>query len=287
MSDNESIDDNKSHVSTLSNSLIKMECPFCNKDFQVRAIFNHIYTKHPTDFLQSCTRKWLKEAEAGQPLRIFWVSKNDFGDDVDKVLYVCLSTKKTFLSVDRAANHFKKDKEAQKAHNKELKALLKRWEKKQKEEEEEYKKSPWRRRYQEAMLSSDPSLVRSYYRRALYIRSHLPHLISKTKEHIPLTTTQTAAPSQVIKYHGTHTVEHILALYEEKSKKLDECIQEKVMDYITISDISHALERVLWLVELHDVRYIGSEDCLLELRPNSKYDDEWEVSTKKMPVAPF
>jgi hypothetical protein len=107
-------DDNQSicsSASTLSSAQVKTECPHCNKDFQTRALFNHMYSKHFRQFQQSISRTWLKEAEEGDPLRIWWEVKDDFDETKTIDLYACLGSKKTFMTRERAMLHFKKNKE--------------------------------------------------------------------------------------------------------------------------------------------------------------------------------
>ena len=156
-----------SHSSTLSASLSKMECPYCNKDLQVRSMFNHIRLVHSRDFLNQTNKKWLDEAEQGQALKMWWSKKNDFDEDEDTIIYACLATNKTFLTEARAMQHYKKDKNALKEHNKQLKALRKEFERKQKEQ---LKPSSEAQRYQQAMDSNDKKLIQELWNAIILYR---------------------------------------------------------------------------------------------------------------------
>jgi hypothetical protein len=137
-------DDNKSissATSASSTSQNKIDCPYCNKAFQTRAMFNHIYNKHHDQYLDNVNAIWLEKADEGRPLRIFWTYQNDFGEEEWKTIYACLGTKKTFMTEERGLIHFKKDKKALKEHNKEIKQLKKVFsEKKVKVEDENTKR---------------------------------------------------------------------------------------------------------------------------------------------------
>ena len=145
--------------STASASLKKLGCPYCNKDFQARSMFNHIRIKHPREFLKSTSKKWIQEAEQGLPLTLWWEGQNDRGDPEAYKIYACLSTNKSFLHIDRALAHFKKDKAALKDHNKQLKQLRKDFEKEEKRKNDEVKNDP----YHIALRQNDPELARCFW----------------------------------------------------------------------------------------------------------------------------
>lgn len=167
MSDSASV--SSSH-SSMSISLSKMECPYCNKDLQVRGMFAHIRKFHTTDFMKNTNGKWIDEAMNGHPLRVWWSKKNDFDEDDETVLYVCLSTNKTFTSPAKAQDHFKKDKAALKDHNKQLKQLrkdfdaMKKADAKKKKQEEKTPVDPYILRRNNAFNNNDPELARAIWR---------------------------------------------------------------------------------------------------------------------------
>ena len=113
------LDDNHSVASggsSRSSTNEKTECPHCQKEFQNRAIFNHIRTKHPKDLIDSTITKWIGEAEQGAALKVVWFKKNDFDEEEDVTIYACLSSNKTFTTEVRANAHFKKNPDHRKEH---------------------------------------------------------------------------------------------------------------------------------------------------------------------------
>ena len=122
------MEDNHSIVSGGSQgsiSLTKKECPFCQGEFQMRSLFNHIRTKHPREMTTMTNRKFVEEAIKGFPLVIYWNVKNDFDEDEEQKLYVCLSTNKTFLTEERGTRHFNHSPNDKKKHIQNAKTLLK------------------------------------------------------------------------------------------------------------------------------------------------------------------
>lgn len=156
-----------SHSAT-SVSLSKMECPYCNKDLQVRGMFAHIRKLHHDELLKSTNRRWITEAENGSPLRVWWTKKNDFDEEELTILYVCLGSNKTFTTAYGCQQHFKKDKTALKEHNKELKQLKKDFEAHKKAQakasKQKVKTDPYMLRRINAFNTNDPELARSIWR---------------------------------------------------------------------------------------------------------------------------
>lgn len=163
-------DDNLSVASggsstSVSNS--KMECPECKKEMTLKYLFAHVRTKHEGFFHKITTREWLEDAALGNPLKLMWEVKNDF-DELDIVtIFGCLSTNKTFKSEYQALNHFKKNKDALKDHNKQIKELIKTRKrvlavKKEKSE----KVDPFIARWREALERDDPA-VKADFRASL------------------------------------------------------------------------------------------------------------------------
>jgi hypothetical protein len=114
-----------SGTSNQSSSNCKMECPECKKEMTLKYLFSHIRNQHPGFFHQITTRKWLEDASVGSPLKLMWEVKDDFDDTKIIIIYGCLSSNKTFKSSHQAVNHFKKNKDALKDHNKQIKELMK------------------------------------------------------------------------------------------------------------------------------------------------------------------
>lgn len=153
--------------STTSISLSKMECPYCNKDLQVRGMFAHIRKFHNDELLKNTKRSWLEDAENGKPLRVYWSKKNDFDEEEEIVIFTCLSTNKTFMTEEKARQHFAKDKAALKDHNKQLKQLRKDFEsmkKAAKKAKKQTTENPYILRRNNAFNTNDPELARSIWR---------------------------------------------------------------------------------------------------------------------------
>lgn len=147
-----------------------MECPYCKKEMQVRAIFNHIRKLHSDEFLKATSRRWIEEASTGQPLKLFWTKLNDFDEEEYTVLYADLSTNKTFTVESKALEHFKKDKAALKEHNKQLKDMKKAFEAMRKQEAKKQKEQaknptdPYKLKLHQAFATNDIDLVKSLWR---------------------------------------------------------------------------------------------------------------------------
>lgn len=145
-----------------------MECPYCNKDLQVRGMFAHIRKFHNDELLKNTKRSWLEDAENGKPLRVYWSKKNDFDEEEEIVIFTCLSTNKTFMTEEKARQHFNKDKAALKDHNKQLKQLRKDFESMKKAAAKAKKqivaKDPYILRRNNAFNTNDPELARAIWR---------------------------------------------------------------------------------------------------------------------------
>lgn len=145
-----------------------MECPYCNKELQVRGMFAHIRKFHNDELLKNTSRQWIEDAENGKPLRVWWSKKNDFDEDEETVIFVCLSTNKTFMTELKAQQHFAKEKAALKDHNKQLKQLKKDYEAMKKAaakaKKQAIKQDPYILRRQAAFDSNDPELARAIWR---------------------------------------------------------------------------------------------------------------------------
>jgi hypothetical protein len=134
-------------------------------------MFAHIRKFHPQELMKNINREWLADADQGKPLRVWWSKKNDFDEDEETVLYVCLSTDKTFTTGFGCEQHFKKDKAALKDHTKQLKQLKKDFEahkkatvKAAKMKKVENKKTPYNLRFVEARNRNDPDMARAIWR---------------------------------------------------------------------------------------------------------------------------
>ena len=170
-------DDNHSICSSTSVSNAKMECPHCHDEFQARAIFKHIRTKHPKDLLDSTMTKWIGEGEQGKALKVVWFKKNDFDEEEDITIYACMATNKTFTTEPRANLHFKKNPDALKEHKKEMKKLMKQIE----DEKKKSKPHPLLLKYHQDKKSNCPILARILWRAIQYHESGCKIVLSHIK----------------------------------------------------------------------------------------------------------
>jgi len=116
-----------SAASSLSISNQRLECPVCKGEYQRRAIFSHIRSKHESFFLSSLTAEhWLKDAAKGKPLKFMWEWKDDFDEQQWSVVYGCLSSNKAFQSERRCSTYFAGSAADLKEHTRQAKELLKR-----------------------------------------------------------------------------------------------------------------------------------------------------------------
>lgn len=165
MSDSDSV---CSSHSAMSVSLTKMECPYCNKDLQVRVMFNHIRKMHYTDFLRKTNRRYIEEASNNKPLKLYWTKMNDFDEEDDIILYACLATNKTFITESRAIVHFAKDKKLLKEHTKQLKEIKKDYNDMKKDDAKKQSKNAHQSRFMEARRNNDPVLARVFWKGILH-----------------------------------------------------------------------------------------------------------------------
>lgn len=168
MEDNRSVCSGGSQGSV---SLSKVECPHCKQEFQQRAIFNHIRVKHPREMITMTTRKFLEEAVKGFPLCIYWIVKNDFDEEEESKIFVCLSTNKTFKTEERANLHFNKSPADKKKHMAHAKMLLKDFQKEKKKKNEIV--NPYQKKHSEMIKNNDPALAKALWRGLMFHKSRL------------------------------------------------------------------------------------------------------------------
>lgn len=236
--------------STLSASLVKLECPHCNKDFQTRSMVNHIHTKHRKEFLDNLSNKWLDKAEKGEPLKLYWEKKDDF-DEIEIInLYTFLGCYKTFMLEERAMKFAKKNPDILKEHNQEITKLKKELAKKKElEKKTRSKMSPEQQKFYNARESNDTDLVRAMYRHALHMEPVLERLIDYVKPEVPLTY-MSSVGNQYGKDYALMTLEEVIALYKDTKEKLHEAIQEKLISFRVLNAILSRFDRVLCLRDI-------------------------------------
>ena len=236
-------DDNKSVASggsVSSTSQVKIDCPYCNKAFQTRAIFNHIYMKHHQQYLENVNAIWLEKADENRPLRIFWTFQNDFGEEDWKTVYACLGTKKTFMTEERCLIHFKKDKKALKDHNKEIKQLKKLFaEKKEKEQDENTKRRKAIKKLEE---ENDPGYCKALWRYVKHYQeiAEIMTLLIRDKKANLLNQEITFG-----KRYGWNTWADVLKAYDAMKEYQDEMIKYKICNAKKEWDLYYSYDHII------------------------------------------
>jgi len=284
-------EDNRSVVSggsTISTNQEKTECPYCNKDFQIKSMVNHIHSKHNREFLNGLTKKWLEEAEKNRPLKLYWEKPNDF-DEIEVLnLYACMGTFKTFMTEERALLHFKKNPDALKKHNKEITKLKKDYEKKKEAEKKEKAKNPTLFSFKKLSEQNDPDLVKSLYRNALHLVSVIDPLLEYTKKEC-----HPNHVSHVGNQYGQSlaslTLRELTTLYQETKEHLENAIKEKLLQYNVLHSILKRLERVLHVRDMciDPPRYAYYKT---ESNPHGRLlsgTDKFGFAHPDMPLCPF
>ena len=158
--------DNQSSGSMGSRRGQKVPCSYCNHDFQTRSLFNHIRTKHPSDFALSLTNIIKKLKDTKDP----FIIDHHYTDEQDEPqiipMYACLASNKIFLEVNGWNKHFKKHPDLFKKHCAEVKTIKQTI----KEVNINY--------FQIASKTKDKSLARAFYRRCLYLLPKISDMIN-------------------------------------------------------------------------------------------------------------
>lgn len=239
MSDSGSVCSSHS-AGSVSNS--KMECPICAKEIQVRVMFNHIRKLHPDELLKNTSRKWIEEAENGEPLRVYWTKVNDFDEEEVTTIYVCLSTNKTFTTALGCRQHFAKDKKVLKDHNKQLKDLKKQYMTYRKEKAKRDKKrpvDPSTERFVQAFNSNSPDLARAYWRGILNNKTTLEccKLICQRREY------QLETPMYLYdkKHHLYEQIPYgeFMTYYTDIMERINELFTSRCLEVKELHDIYH------------------------------------------------
>lgn len=248
MEDNHSI---ASGGSTHSATNQKQPCNFCSSDFQIKSLFNHIRTKHPKQFEESLCSSWLKKAEAGKPIAVFYDIEDDRGEQDTLIIYGCLSSNKCFLTESRALAHFKKNPKDLKEHNK----LLLQYKKRVKEIEKEQKADPYRSRFQTLASNNDPELCRNIWSAILHYQEVVKLVMELVQYLSPQDSSITNAYGDKWK---TLTVEESLNFWEKLKADINKEFQAKCLVYIPLINLFQRLQRLLefrTVVEFHHEFY--------------------------------
>lgn len=125
-------DDNLSVASNGSISNEKMPCNFCKKEFQQRALFNHLRTKHPEEFIFNIDTDALKKAIKLKTYYEMDLLVPDERDETDNRLMkvYCIfgtdyKTNKGFLTTFSAERYLKGKSDLIKEHINQMNTLLK------------------------------------------------------------------------------------------------------------------------------------------------------------------
>jgi hypothetical protein len=121
-------EDAKSTSSSVSATHAVKKCSFCDKELQLRVMFNHIRKKHPYEFMMSMSL--FDEAEikdtitCGAAFPFSFDLMNDFDEAEEVKIFGCLACNNTFTHQSRANGHCSKDK-CKKKHIAGIKSLIK------------------------------------------------------------------------------------------------------------------------------------------------------------------
>lgn len=250
-----------SGASNQSSSNSKMECPQCKKEMQMKFVFNHIRTKHPGLFHQLTTRNWLDDASKGKPLKVMWEIKNDFNEEEVIIIFGCLSTNKTFKSEYQALNHFKKDKEALRDHNKQIAELIKT---RAKVLEQEKEISPTLQtadlqEYKRAKESNDPELLDAI---KSIINNLIPVCSRLCNDALSLDQTLTSEYALYPRFMQVLTVKDTIKLFDQVKEYL-----ETAKTYKEYCKVLTYLDRILFL------RYLFAPELDYPWVPSSQHPD--------------
>ena len=163
-----------------SKSEMKTPCPYCNKDFQLRTLFNHTLTKHARDFMTHLTPKMRKMSpkDYSQPLEVIYEWKDDQDEEQERTVYACMGSNKIFLNPGGCITHWKKHAKDAKKHIAEMTKL-------RKDIDSMRPVNHWA----VAQQTNDPALAKAIYRWFLYMEPRVPKLIylinKERKYHTP------------------------------------------------------------------------------------------------------
>jgi hypothetical protein len=224
--------------STSSTAKAKLECHYCNKDFQICGMFKHIRTKHTTEFYDNVRSKWLEEAEKGEPLRVWWETKNDIGEEITREIYVCLATDKSFMTYARARSHFKKSPAALKLHCKQINDLKRDIKKATEKKLKEKEKDPRLVMMKEAQMNNDPDLARALWSNILFDKKICDYCVGEAKRF--RSTLETEEPmiwKRSNRSTYTITFDEWIAKYESAVTIMNALLAEKCLDYGRLSGV--------------------------------------------------
>lgn len=246
------MEDNRSAASEQSASLNKMECPHCNKDFQVRSLFKHIKMTHFTEFLDSINETKCKlNSTAEDALELTWYKKNDFDEEEPVVLYACLSSYKTFISIVRANAHFKKDKAAFTEHKKEMKKLFSDIEKLKKKRQQEVANNPMVLAFKKAIAENSPVVPRAYWRNILWFSNAAQKILDMATHKWPRPELHTMYMAYERFNADKSTLQLWIDDYNEKRAKINALLEEECLSAEKLEPYLYYFERYVTVLLRH------------------------------------
>lgn len=256
--------------STLSNQ--KMECPYCNKDFQLRGLLKHIRLTHTNAFLESINEDKCKlSTSVDEPLEISWLKMNDFDEEETITLYACLGTNKTFATIARANKHFEKDKESFKAHKKEMKKIFTDIAKRKEQRAKSIANNPTLLRYKKALAEGTPELPRAYWRSILWNVGACEKVLELAAKSFP----QPHLQNMYAQYEAFNADKPLLHMwidnFQENKRKINALLAEKSLDarklepFVSFFEqfVSSLLRRLMeWNDEFRPLYFYDSSSCV-------------------------
>ena len=259
---------------TSSKSRETLPCIYCNKDFQLRSMFNHIRTKHDREFALSLRNKLGQFEYPDDPIEVEF----EWDDEQDvhqwRSVFGCLSSNKTFLTKSGVKNYWKKNLKDAKAHEKEMKKLKSKILDAIEAKKREKSKSP----YSIAVESKDSYLVRAIYRFFLYLKprfEQIKELIQKDKYQPSL---KEDPLSTDLKRRVFLTMPHLIELIDRTFDTVYLAIENKMIDYHLAQNAHQTLLfQILPCIEHHyyyscyDLIKSKTEDNPSGIRTNTIY----------------
>jgi hypothetical protein len=230
--------DQLSNTSGSSASQQKVPCSHCNKDFQLRTLFNHMKTKHPLECVNLLTEKSLVMKDLTVPLEIWYEWKDEQDEERIRKVWVCLSTNKTFITPEGCLKHWTKSPKDKKNHVSMMSVY-------KKQVAIITAKNKYINHFLQAQKVKDLNLTRAIYSRFLYLQELINALVKKVsriKDNSPPGKTDPSAWSFIIASELPIFIEkHITPIYtliENRKLEFDLALEgywklEKFLDYIS------------------------------------------------------
>lgn len=269
-----------SHISEHSVTNSHIDCPYCQKSYQMKSLFHHIRINHISQFLENTQKKWIEEAEKGRPLKMIFETDIDeeLGHSNMTVIYGCLSSDKCFATEERAMRHFKHNPDHLKKHNSQLKKLKKEYEEKKRKEQKEREKNPVRFLVQNALRDNDSKLIDALWRGINHWKQGCDlavslgnHKFKDDYEYVwSLNPRKTSGWSDQVKRYEKYCKQAVKLLEEDckqSSKLLDlynnlwSFLMTWIDNYKEVTDLDPRL-------------YVGCKECIIVKRDEHDMDEE-------------